>query len=206
MCPIRQREVRCAVALPVSTTHVLSSGIAGTMTANGSGLQLATIRNIAMVWVLTLPAAMLISAACIGASRGCSEQPALLRGARYGQATFSARSRPRCLPRRRIVVPFCSARVLFLALGGGSRQCSGMSAIESKSDGSVDAAGTAAKIGTLAERSNCLNVSQKRDTDRRAYLGSVKTKYCGAITISAEIWSPKSRAGNRRSISVVGGG
>ncbi|MGY3345976.1 PiT family inorganic phosphate transporter [Bradyrhizobium sp. USDA 4472] len=47
--------------LPVSTTHVLSSGIAGTMAANGSGLQWATIRNIAMAWVLTLPAAMLIS-------------------------------------------------------------------------------------------------------------------------------------------------
>jgi inorganic phosphate transporter, PiT family len=47
--------------LPVSTTHVLSSGIAGTMAANGSGLQLSTVRNIAMAWVLTLPAAMLIS-------------------------------------------------------------------------------------------------------------------------------------------------
>jgi PiT family inorganic phosphate transporter len=47
--------------LPVSTTHVLSSGIAGTMSANGSGLQLATVRNIAMAWVLTLPAAMAIS-------------------------------------------------------------------------------------------------------------------------------------------------
>ncbi len=47
--------------LPVSTTHVLSSGIAGTMSANGSGLQWATVRNIAMAWVLTLPAAMLIS-------------------------------------------------------------------------------------------------------------------------------------------------
>ena len=45
----------------MSTTHVLSSGIAGTMAANGSGLQLATVRNIAMAWVLTLPAAMLIS-------------------------------------------------------------------------------------------------------------------------------------------------
>ena len=49
--------------LPVSTTHVLSSGIAGTMAANGSGLQLATVRNIALAWVLTLPAAMLISGA-----------------------------------------------------------------------------------------------------------------------------------------------
>jgi PiT family inorganic phosphate transporter len=47
--------------LPVSTTHVLSSGIAGTMAASGSGLQLSTIRNIALAWVLTLPAAMLIS-------------------------------------------------------------------------------------------------------------------------------------------------
>ena len=47
--------------LPVSTTHVLSSGIAGTMAANGSGLQLATVRNIAMAWVLTLPAAILLS-------------------------------------------------------------------------------------------------------------------------------------------------
>jgi len=47
--------------LPVSTTHVLSSGIAGTMAANGSGLQWATIRNIALAWVLTLPAAMALS-------------------------------------------------------------------------------------------------------------------------------------------------
>ena len=47
--------------LPVSTTHVLSSGIAGTMAANGSGLQLATVRNIAMAWVLTLPCAILLS-------------------------------------------------------------------------------------------------------------------------------------------------
>jgi inorganic phosphate transporter, PiT family len=47
--------------LPVSTTHVLSSGIAGTMAANGSGLQWSTIRNIALAWVLTLPAAMMIS-------------------------------------------------------------------------------------------------------------------------------------------------
>jgi PiT family inorganic phosphate transporter len=47
--------------LPVSTTHVLSSGIAGTMAANGSGLQWSTIRNIALAWVLTLPVAMMIS-------------------------------------------------------------------------------------------------------------------------------------------------
>ena len=48
--------------LPVSTTHVLSSGIAGTMAANGSGIQWATLRSIALAWVLTLPCAMAISA------------------------------------------------------------------------------------------------------------------------------------------------
>jgi PiT family inorganic phosphate transporter len=47
--------------LPVSTTHVLSSGVAGAMAANGSGLQWSTIRNMALAWVLTLPAAMLIA-------------------------------------------------------------------------------------------------------------------------------------------------
>jgi inorganic phosphate transporter, PiT family len=47
--------------LPVSTTHVLSSGIAGTMAANRSGLQMATLRNLLMAWVLTLPAAILLS-------------------------------------------------------------------------------------------------------------------------------------------------
>ena len=47
--------------LPVSTTHVLSSGVAGTMAANGSGLQWGTIKNMALAWVLTLPAAMLIA-------------------------------------------------------------------------------------------------------------------------------------------------
>jgi inorganic phosphate transporter, PiT family len=47
--------------LPVSTTHVLSSGVAGTMAANGSGLQWSTIKNMALAWVLTLPAAMLIA-------------------------------------------------------------------------------------------------------------------------------------------------
>ncbi|AVO60687.1 inorganic phosphate transporter [Pseudomonas chlororaphis] len=47
--------------LPVSTTHVLSSGVAGTMVANGGGLQMQTIRNLLMAWVLTLPAAILLS-------------------------------------------------------------------------------------------------------------------------------------------------
>ena len=48
--------------LPVSTTHVLSSGVAGTMMANKSGLQWSTIRNIAAAWVFTLPVAALMSA------------------------------------------------------------------------------------------------------------------------------------------------
>src|SRR3569623_2742621 len=48
--------------LPVSTTHVLSSGVAGTMAANGAGLQWSTIRNLLMAWVLTLPCAIMLSA------------------------------------------------------------------------------------------------------------------------------------------------
>ncbi len=47
--------------LPVSTTHVLSSGVAGTMAANKSGLQMSTIRDIALAWVFTLPVAALLS-------------------------------------------------------------------------------------------------------------------------------------------------
>ncbi|MEE9100438.1 inorganic phosphate transporter [Pseudomonas sp. QE6] len=49
-------------SLPVSTTHVLSSGVAGTMVANRSGLQGSTVRNIIMAWVLTLPASMGLAA------------------------------------------------------------------------------------------------------------------------------------------------
>jgi phosphate/sulfate permease len=45
---------------PVSTTHVLSSGIAGTMWANKSGIQGSTIQKILLAWILTLPAAILI--------------------------------------------------------------------------------------------------------------------------------------------------
>jgi inorganic phosphate transporter, PiT family len=50
------------LGLPVSTTHVLSSGVAGTMAANHSGIQYATVRNMLMAWVLTLPVAMILSA------------------------------------------------------------------------------------------------------------------------------------------------
>jgi len=48
--------------LPVSTTHVLSSGVAGTMAANHTGLQWSTVRNLAMAWILTLPASIMLSA------------------------------------------------------------------------------------------------------------------------------------------------
>lgn len=47
--------------LPVSTTHVLSSGVARTMAANGSGVQMGTIRNLLMTWVITLPCAIRLS-------------------------------------------------------------------------------------------------------------------------------------------------
>ena len=58
MCTIGAAD---GFGLPVSTTHVLSSGVAGTMAANGSGLQMSTLRNLALAWVLTLPVAMLLS-------------------------------------------------------------------------------------------------------------------------------------------------
>jgi PiT family inorganic phosphate transporter len=51
-----------AFGLPVSTTHVLSSGVAGTMWANRSGLQWGTVRNLLMAWVLTLPASICLAA------------------------------------------------------------------------------------------------------------------------------------------------
>ena len=50
-------------SLPVSTTHVLSSGVAGSMVANRSGLQLGTVRNILTAWVFTLPVTIALSAA-----------------------------------------------------------------------------------------------------------------------------------------------
>jgi PiT family inorganic phosphate transporter len=58
MCTILAADT---YGLPVSTTHVLSSGVAGTMAANKSGLQMSTLRDIALAWVFTLPAAALLS-------------------------------------------------------------------------------------------------------------------------------------------------
>jgi PiT family inorganic phosphate transporter len=57
--------------LPVSTTHVLSSGIAGTMAASGSGLQSGTLRNIILAWVLTLPVCVLLGATTFSAGIYC---------------------------------------------------------------------------------------------------------------------------------------
>jgi PiT family inorganic phosphate transporter len=48
--------------LPVSTTHVLSSGVAGAMAANRSGLQMQTLRNLLLAWVLTLPVCIFLGA------------------------------------------------------------------------------------------------------------------------------------------------
>jgi PiT family inorganic phosphate transporter len=50
-----------SIGVPVSTTHILSSGVAGTMAANHSGLQFSTVRDIALAWIFTLPAAALLS-------------------------------------------------------------------------------------------------------------------------------------------------
>ena len=56
------------VGVPVSTTHILSSGIAGAMFANRSGLQAGTMRNIILAWVLTVPACMLLGSVLFAAS------------------------------------------------------------------------------------------------------------------------------------------
>lgn len=43
------------IGMPVSTTHVLSSAVAGTMVVDGGGLQRKTVTSILMAWVFTLP-------------------------------------------------------------------------------------------------------------------------------------------------------
>jgi inorganic phosphate transporter, PiT family len=55
------------LGLPVSTTHILSSGVAGTMAANRSGLQTQTLRNIVLAWVLTVPVTVFLGATLFGA-------------------------------------------------------------------------------------------------------------------------------------------
>ncbi|MBL7714516.1 MAG: inorganic phosphate transporter [Bdellovibrionales bacterium] len=54
--------VSAVAGLPVSTTHVLSSGIAGTMVAAKSGVQAKTVKSILAAWILTLPVSMGLSA------------------------------------------------------------------------------------------------------------------------------------------------
>jgi PiT family inorganic phosphate transporter len=54
--------------VPVSTTHVLSSGVAGAMAANASGLQMQTVRSLLLAWVLTLPVCVLLGASMFAGS------------------------------------------------------------------------------------------------------------------------------------------
>jgi phosphate/sulfate permease len=91
------------VQMPVSTTHVLSSGVAGTMWANQSGLRSDTIQKIGLVWVTTVPAAILLSAALFGlggllvpAASSASRPPAVVRAPEPSQppATVDERRRP----------------------------------------------------------------------------------------------------------------
>lgn len=56
------------LGLPVSTTHVLTSGVTGTMAANKSGVQMATVRSMLLAWVLTLPATVFMGAALFSAA------------------------------------------------------------------------------------------------------------------------------------------
>lgn len=53
--------IAAVTGLPVSTTHVLNSGVAGTMAANRSGLQWKTVAKIAGAWVFTLPSCILLA-------------------------------------------------------------------------------------------------------------------------------------------------
>jgi inorganic phosphate transporter, PiT family len=63
------------LGLPVSTTHVLSSGVAGTMVANQSGIQARTVRNIAAAWVLTLPVSMMLAGSIFLTSNAIAGAP-----------------------------------------------------------------------------------------------------------------------------------
>jgi PiT family inorganic phosphate transporter len=63
LCAAATIGVSSYFGLPVSTTHVLSSGVAGTMVAQGGvqNLRKKTIVNIAIAWILTLPVTMILS-------------------------------------------------------------------------------------------------------------------------------------------------
>jgi PiT family inorganic phosphate transporter len=81
--------------LPVSTTHVLSSGVAGSMVANRSGLQWTTVRNLLMAWVLTLPCPSRWRAACTGCyapssrARSRPREAAIVRSRTWSKALAS---------------------------------------------------------------------------------------------------------------------
>lgn len=64
ICAAATIGVSTGFGLPVSTTQVLSSGIAGTMVASGGvkNLQKGTIKNIALAWILTLPVTFVLGA------------------------------------------------------------------------------------------------------------------------------------------------
>jgi PiT family inorganic phosphate transporter len=64
ICAAATIGISTGFGLPVSTTHVLSSGIAGTMVASGGikNLQKKTIKNIAIAWLLTLPVTFVLAA------------------------------------------------------------------------------------------------------------------------------------------------
>ncbi|MFJ1520566.1 inorganic phosphate transporter [Acinetobacter sp. ABJ_C1_1] len=49
------------LGMPVSTTHVLNSAVAGTMVANKSGLNFNTVKTILSAWIFTLPATICLS-------------------------------------------------------------------------------------------------------------------------------------------------
>jgi phosphate/sulfate permease len=78
--------------MPVSTTHVLSSGVAGTMVANHSGLRGDTVKKIGLAWVLTLPAAILLAAGLFSA--GCLFVPAARPAPESSSAPLSGTDSP----------------------------------------------------------------------------------------------------------------
>jgi inorganic phosphate transporter, PiT family len=49
--------------LPVSTTHIITSGVAGTMIGSRSGINRGMLVRIAMAWIFTLPVTILVAAA-----------------------------------------------------------------------------------------------------------------------------------------------
>jgi PiT family inorganic phosphate transporter len=85
--------VSASLGLPVSTTHVLSSGIAGTMLAQRSGLQKSTVRNIALAWILTLPASMVLAAVLFMAFRSLIPDAAAATAVRRVDTSLSASDR-----------------------------------------------------------------------------------------------------------------